>query len=236
MTRGMTHAREARRYLRAHRSGVLSTLSAKLGGYPFGSIVPFVLDRDGRPAILISALAEHTRNLAADPRASLIVHDYVEDVQTGARLTLVGDAAQVGDDGAVRARYLRYFPAAQDLLALGDFSFWAIAPRRLLFIGGFGRIHWIEAPDFAPPANALADAEEEIVVHMNADHVAALVDYCRHYHEVTPVAVAMTGVDCDGFDVRADGRLLRFEFADEVTDAGQARAALVAMARAARQS
>jgi putative heme iron utilization protein len=230
----MTNGDEARRYLRGHRSGVLATLSAKLGGYPFGSIVPFVLDRDCRPVILISALAEHTRNLAADPRTSLIVHDYADDIQAGARLTLVGDAARLEDDAAARTRYLRRFPAAQDLLALGDFSFWAIAPQRLLFIRGFGRIQWIDAAELAPPANSLAEAEADIVAHMNADHTVALADYCRHYHGVTPVAVEMTGIDCDGFDVRADERPLRFEFPDPVTNAGKAREALVAMARTAR--
>lgn len=230
----MTAGRDARRYLRAHRSGVLSTLSAKLGGYPFGSIVPFMLDRDCRPVILISALAEHTRNLAADPRASLVVHDYADDVQAGTRLTLVGDAARLADDAPVRDGYLRRFPAALDLLALGDFSFWAIAPKRLLFIRGFGRIEWIEPAEVTPPANSLADAEGGIVAHMNADHTVALADYCRHYHGVTPVAVEMTGIDCDGFDVRADGQWLRFEFPEEVTNAGKAREALVAMARAAR--
>lgn len=230
----MTNGDEARRYLRGHRSGVLATLSAKLGGYPFGSIVPFVVDRDCRPVILISALAEHTRNLAADPRTSLIVHDYADDVQSGTRLTLVGDAAPLGDDAAARARYLRRFPAAQDLLGLGDFSFWAIAPQRLLFIRGFGRIQWIDAAELAPPANSLAEAEADIVAHMNADHTVALADYCRHYHGVTPVAVEMTGIDCDGFDVRADEQSLRFEFPDPVTNAGKAREALVAMARAAR--
>lgn len=229
----MTLGQDARRYLRAHRAGILSTLSARLGGYPFGSIVPFVLDRDCRPVILVSALAEHTKNLVADPRTSLIVHDYAEDVQSGARLTLVGDAARLADDAA-QARYLRQFPAAQDLLALGDFSFWAIAPKRLLFIRGFGRIDWIDVAELAPPANSLAEAEAEIVAHMNADHTVALADYCRHYRGVTPVAVEMTGIDCDGFDVRADGRLLRFEFPDAVTNAGKAREALVAMAREAR--
>jgi putative heme iron utilization protein len=213
---------------------VLATLSAKLGGYPFGSVVPFVLDAECRPVILVSALAEHTRNLAADPRASLIVHDYAEDVQAGARLTLVAAAARLPDDADVRARYLRYFPAAVELLALGDFSFWALAPERLLFIRGFGRIHWLDAPAFRPPASSLAAVENEIVAHMNADHVTALVDYCRHAHDVTPVEVAMAGIDCDGFDIRADGRLLRLEFAAPVTNAGEARAALVAMARAAR--
>jgi putative heme iron utilization protein len=230
----MTHGEEARRFLRAHHSGVLSTLSASLSGYPFGSIVPFVLDADCQPVILISALAEHTKNLAGDPRASLITHGYEEDVQAGPRLTLVGDAARVADDPAVHSRYLRHFPAARDLLALGDFSFWAIAPKRLLFIGGFGRIHWIDADAFRPPENRLAAAEEEIIAHMNADHAAALADYCRHAHGVAPSEVAMIGIDCDGFDVRADGRLLRIAFDEPVTNAGKAREALVAMARRAR--
>jgi len=230
----MTHGEEARRFLRSHRSGVLSTLSASLSGYPFGSIVPFVLDADCRPAILISALAEHTKNLAGDPRASLIVHGYEDDVQAGPRLTLVGDATRVADDPAVHNRYLRYFPAARDLLSLGDFSFWAFAPKRLLFIRSFGRIHWIEADAFRPPVNRLAAAEEEIIAHMNADHAAALADYCRQEHGVTPREVAMVGIDCDGFDVRADGRLLRIAFSEPVTNAGKAREALVAMARRAR--
>jgi len=234
MTGSTTRGREARRFLRAHRAGVLATLSAKLGGYPFGSIVPFVLDRDCRPVILISALAEHTRNLAADPRTSLFVHDYAEDVQAGSRLTLAGEASRLADDTVERERYLRAFPAAADLLALGDFSFWAIAPRQLLFIQGFGRIQWIDAAEFVPPGGSLADAEAEILSHMNADHTVALADYCRHHHGISALEVAMTGIDCDGFDVRADGRLLRFEFDGEVTNPGKAREALVAMARAAR--
>jgi heme iron utilization protein len=231
----MTHGEEARRFLRAHHSGVLATLSASLSGYPFGSIVPFVLDADCRPVILISALAEHTKNLAADPRTSLIVHGYEEDVQSGARLTVVGDAARVAHDPAAPNRYLRHFPAARDLLSLGDFSFWTITPKRLLFIRGFGSIHWIDAAAFHPPASRLAEAEEEIVAHMNADHAPALVDYCRHAHGMTPREVAMVGIDCDGFDVRADGRLLRIAFGEPVTNAGKAREALVALARRAQE-
>jgi putative heme iron utilization protein len=230
----MTHGEEARQFLRAHHSGVLSTLSASLSGYPFGSIVPFVLDADCRPVILISALAEHTKNVAADPRTSLIIHGYEEDVQAGPRLTLVGDAARIAEDPAVQNRYLRYFPAALDLLALADFSFWSIEPKRLLFIRGFGRIHWIDRDAFRPPENRLAAAEEEIIAHMNADHRAALAHYCRHAHRTTPREVTMVGIDCDGFDVRADGRLLRIAFGEPVTNPGKARAALAAMARRAR--
>jgi len=230
----MTVGDEARHYLRAHRSGVLSTLSERLAGYPFGSIVPFVLDSSCRPVILVSALAEHTKNLGADPRTSLIVHDYVDDVQAGARLTLVGKALPVGDDATARSRYLRSFPAARDLFRLGDFALWAIEPAQLLFIRGFGRIDWISVESFRPLQSRIGEVEDDILAHMNADHSDALVAYCRHFHGLQPHAAEMVGIDCDGFNVRADGKLLRFDFDRPVTDAAEARAALVALARAAR--
>jgi putative heme iron utilization protein len=225
----------ARRYLRHHHFGVLSTLSKKLAGHPFGSLVPFVLDHAARPAILISRLAEHTGNIDADPRVSLLVHTAGTDAQAAARLTLVGNAARVSADvTALEARYLRYVPDAVRLLALGDFCFYRIEPLRLRFIGGFGDIQWIAAAAYTPPADAIAECEADILAHMNADHAAVLRDCCRHFRDNHAAAVTMIGVDCDGFDVRADGAVLRFEFAAPLANAQEVRAALVAMAREAR--
>lgn len=231
----MNEGRAARCYLRARRHGVLATLSQKLGGYPFGSVVPFMLDHAARPVILISRLAEHTRNIDADPRASLIVQETTTDVQAAARLTLIGDATRVNADlDALRMRYLNFFPAAQRLLALGDFGFYRIEPVQLRFIGGFGAMHWISAAGYAPPANDLDEQECDIIAHMNADHSHNLRDYCRHLKQKTTGTAVMIGVDCDGFDVRADGEWLRFDFAQPVTNAAAARHELIAMARAAR--
>ena len=226
---------EARRYLRSRRHGALTTNSKKLAGYPFGSLVPFVLDHAARPVIFISRLAEHTRNIDADPRVSLLVHEPSTDVQAAARLTLVGDAARVVDgiDG-LRGRYRNYFPGADQLFALGDFAFYRIAPFILRFIGGFGAIHWISTESYAPPANQLEADEPSIVAHMNAEHKQNLHDYCRHYRQTDAVEIVMAGIDCDGFDVRADGDILRFEFERPVTNAGEARQALVEMAPRAR--
>ncbi|HXC41711.1 MAG TPA: DUF2470 domain-containing protein [Burkholderiales bacterium] len=232
--------REARRYLRARHGGVLSTTSVKFAGYPFGSVVPFALDQQGCPLILISRLAEHTRNIAADARCSLIVQEPgIEDLQAAARLTCIADAEQVseGDVPGVQSRYLRFFPGAQQLLGLGDFSFRRLRVKALRFIGGFGKIHWVSAEDYAPPVNSLAEAEQSILDHMNNDHAHNVADYCRHYLG-TQTEAMMIGVDCDGIDLRLGGKergeLRRIDFDRTVHDANEARAALVAMAKTAR--
>jgi putative heme iron utilization protein len=228
----MSEGAEARRFLRHRRHGVLCTLSRRFDGHPYGSMVPFVLDHAARPVILVSRLAEHTRNLESDPRVSLLAHDEGHDVQAGARLTLVGDASP--GKHMELARDLNYVAGAERLLELGDFSFWTIAPRALRFIGGFGDIRWVAAADYVPPANALGELEDGILSHMNQDHAEALRDYSRHYHQRDCATAAMIGIDCDGFDLRVDATIIRFDFEQPVVNAAGARAALAAMARKAR--
>jgi len=230
----MSEGTEARRYLRRHHAGVLATLSKRLGGYPFGSVVPFILDHDAQPVVLVSRLAEHTKNMAADPRASLLVHEVAEDVQTAARLTLVGDAAPVPEPATVAARYLRRFPDAQGLLDLGDFTFWRLRAVFVRHVAGFGAIRSITPQSFAPPENRRAEVEDEIVAHMNVDHGGALRGYCRHATGVEPSSAVLIGIDCDGLDVRADGALVRIEFDTPVTNAGKAREVLAELARRTR--
>ncbi len=227
-------AREARLFVRAHASSVLSTLSKRLGGFPFGSICPLVLDHAARPLILISTLAEHTKNLLADDRASLIVHPCAEDAQAAGRVTLVGRVQPVEEKTALRARYLRYLPQAAQYFDMHDFHFFRLEIEAIRYIGGFGKIHWVDAARFAAPENELAQAEEDILAHMNHDHAQNLRDYCRHGHGVTPERVEMIGVDIDGFDLRADGRLLRFDFPEIACTAMDVRRALVQLAQETR--
>lgn len=227
---------DARRFVRGQQSGVLSTLSQRVAGFPFGSVAPFVLGHDGCPVILISTLAEHTKNLAADARCSLIVQPYSPDMQIAGRVTLLATAERLEDKDALGPRYLRYHPQAEQYFGMHDFHFYRLTPVRVRWIGGFGRIHWVEPEDYRCETGELAAAESGILEHMNADHAGSLRDYCRHAHGVEAHEAAMIGIDPDGFDVRADDRVLRFAFDTPVTDAAQARAALVALARAARDA
>lgn len=231
----MSLASEARHFLRSTHNGILSTHSARFEGYPFGSVAPFVLDQEGQPLVLISTLAEHTRNIMADCKTSLLVFAGAEDLQGGARLTLIGDAEQTDkNDPFLRARYLRYFPSAEQYFDAHDFYFYRIQIQQARYIAGFGRMSWIAGAEFKSPANRLATLEAGILEHMNTDHGDNLIAYCRHFHQVETGQAEMLGIDSDGFDVKTGEQILRFDFEHPVTDAQSARAALVAMAMACR--
>jgi putative heme iron utilization protein len=225
---------EARRFARAQQSGVLSTLSKRLEGYPFGSVSPFILDHAGRPVILISEIAEHTKNIDADPRVSIIVQPYSQDMQVTGRVTLVGRAERLSAKDGLGPRYLRYFPQAEGYFSMHDFHFYRVEPVKIRWIGGFGRIFWIDPEAWLAAPGILPEAEDGILAHMNADHADSLRGYCRHFHGLETDSAEMIGIDPDGFDVRAGERILRFDFAAPIGTAEEARAALVEMARLCR--
>lgn len=232
----MNNARAARQMLRAHRYGVLSTISKKFDGYPFGSITPYLIDHDGSLIILISTLAEHTKNIQHDSRVSLISHDQNHpQIQTQGRVTLIGNAEPAENQGQIGQRYMRYFPEAQAYLSMHDFSFYRIQCIAIRFIAGFGGIHWVNMEHYSVQPYSLIEQENDVVAHMNTDHQETMRRYCQYFHQHEALNVTMLGIDCDGFDVRADDKVVRFDFAQTVTDAQQARAALVEMARISKQ-
>lgn len=225
MTAAATARKQARRLLRAEHTGLLSTLSRQLGGYPFGTAVSYLADQEARPFFLISRLAEHTRNIEQDGRVSLLVHEQSNDVQAGERLTVVGRAARMETTAALKARYLRYFPGAEAYFGL-DFDFYRIEPVTLRYIGGPAMARWIAPGDIQPPRNSLAEQEAALLARINRERAGDLQFLCRGYYGMSAGIAAMAGIDCDGFDILADGLLLRFDFPDAVTDAEQAEAAL----------
>ena len=228
--------RDARRLARTHSNGILSTLSADMGGWPFGSVAPYILDFEGNPILLLSDLAQHSRNIKQDERVSLIAwEDEKSDIQQSGRVTLLGRAVITEHSESLRDRYLRYLPQAQEYFAIHDFRFYKVAVERVRFIGGFGDIHWIRGEDYRLAADAfdagLVGAESGAVVHMNADHKDALVRYCRA-HGVDEPEPRLVGLDPEGFDVATRKGRLRIDFDAPVRDAQGLREAFVRMSRA----
>jgi putative heme iron utilization protein len=138
---------EVRALLDAESVGLLSTLSVHRVGFPYGSLTPFALTAAGRPLLLLSGLAAHTKNLLADPRACLFVGDRsaVEDPLAGARASLLGRAARVApaDEPDARARYVARHPRAEAYFQLRDFALWELVVDEARLIAGFGSMRWL---------------------------------------------------------------------------------------------
>jgi hypothetical protein len=226
------------------RIGSLSTLSRKQPGFPFGSVMPYGLDERGRPIFLISTMAMHTQNLQADPRASLLVTqpDSSGDPLGASRVTLVGNASTLPEPERTEARklYLERYANAKYWVDFDDFSFYRMDVLDVYYVGGFGVMGWVAAPDYgqAKP-DPLADDSAAILEHMNADHKDALVLLARVFAGMEAQEAAMTAVDRLGFHVRLKTQEgmkgARIAFLREVSDPGETRKVLVEMVQQARQ-
>jgi putative heme iron utilization protein len=231
-------AAQARAVIRGLDRAALATLTAD--GAPYASLAMVALDAACRPLLLISELAEHTKNLHGNPRASLLYDATVglDSPLTGARVTVQGEMAKC-DDADAAARYVRRHPEAEMYFQFRDFAIWRMDASRAHMVAGFGAIDWIEADALLPPfldAPDLAEAEADICEHMNADHADALALIARQIAGRDGDGWTMTGIDPEGCDLRRDGAVARVAFADPIAGPGDARAALVALASAARKT
>jgi putative heme iron utilization protein len=237
-----THAERARTLVARLSTGTLCTIALEPAGYPYGSFVTVAFDR-GNPVFLISALAEHTRNLERDARASLLVAESgADDPLANGRVTLIGPCTRVdGDDGgAARAAFLATHPNAAYYADFRDFGFWTLRVDAVRYIGGYGRMSWVSHEEWrAAEPDPLAPAAAGIISHMNDDHAEAMVLYCRAFSRATDITAAtMTGVDRYGFEmsaITADGpRPVRLAFPSPAATPDAVRVAMVAMVKEAR--
>jgi putative heme iron utilization protein len=236
-----THAERARTLVARIQTGTLCTLALEPPGYPYGSFVTVAFD-EGNPVFLISGLAEHTKNLERDPRASLLVAETgADDPLANGRVTLLGPCTRVdGDGGSARAAFLAAHPNASYYVDFRDFAFWKLRVDAIRYIGGYGRMSWISQADWQnAEADPLAASAAGAVAHMNADHADAMVLYCKAFSKATEVTAAtMTAIDRYGFEMSAKTakgpRPVRVAFARPVSTPEELRATLVAMVKDAR--
>jgi hypothetical protein len=221
---------------RLMRSLDRATLATSQDGWPYASLVLTAVDHDASPLLLLSDLAEHSKNLKRDSRASLLFDGTagLEDPLTGARVTVLGDAKPV-DDARLLARFTARHPSAAGYAGFADFHLYRLDIARAHLVAGFGRIHAIAAQALrSPAAPALAAAESGILEHMNDDHAEAIDLYATRLGGAQGSGWRMTGVDPQGIDLRRGGAVVRLDFPAPVGDAEGARAALIRLARQAR--
>jgi putative heme iron utilization protein len=126
-------------------------------GWPYASLVLIACDADGRPILLLSDLAEHTKNIRADPRVSLLIDgagapgNPDDDPLAAPRVTLLGRAQPIEDAAqrtTLRTLFLARHPEAAVYADFTDFHFYRVIVERAHLVAGFGRIRWIRAKAF----------------------------------------------------------------------------------------
>jgi len=232
-----------RRLMRRQTHAALAT---SRDGHPYVSLVALAFDYGASPLLLLSDLAQHSRNIAVDARVSLLFdggapqHPPVDPLAEP-RLTLLGEAVRC-DDASLLSCFTARHPSAAAYAEFGDFHLYRVTIGRGHLVAGFGRISWIESAPlrFIGGGAALAAAEREIVEHMNADHAEAVALFAERLARQAGAGWRMTGIDPEGIDLRRPvgegGETARLDFPAPVLDPQTARQALIALTAAAREA
>jgi hypothetical protein len=247
------------KWLQKTPHAVMSTLSTEsaVTGYPTASIVPFALDALGRPFVFIAGIALHTRNLKADDRASLFVHDQGSsgDPQKSWRASLNGHFVRLStkdapSDDAVKissaeydrlmARYSERIPKAESYAQTHGFNFWRMERiESIRYIAGFGRICSFAGTDYLAHASldCFADARTGALVHMNEDHAQNMQEICDAYHGTGDEPVKMVALERSGCLLQGSdtGRHFFFSFPRLVVAPKDFRVQIIALLARARK-
>jgi len=233
----------AKGLLRATRAGALATIDRNTG-HPFASLVNVATDSDGAPLILVSRLSTHTANLERDGRASLLLASGGKgDPLAHPRLTLLGSFVQIPRDDAreprIRRRFLARHPKSELYAGFADFSFWRLDAVSAHLNGGFARAADLKAADVLTDiadADALIEAEDGAIAHMNEDHADAVRLYAMRLLGADDGKWRLTGIDPEGLDLALGDVTLRLPFPARVSDAAALRKMVVELAAKARKT
>ena len=228
---------EARKLFFGSHAGVLSTLSneSDIQGYPFGSLTPYAIDKNGEAIILISDIAQHTKNIVADPRVSLtIIETMTGEVQAKGRFTYLGKAMKVSESELddVGKRYTTLYPESKGYFNAHGFSFYRIKFEKGRFIGGFGKIYWVSPEELLFEHSFTVEEEASAIGHMNNDHKEAIIMYLDKYFNVKvqdheePI---IARINSFGFDIRLNQNLFFYPFPKSIESMNDLRQAFKAL-------
>ena len=238
-----SHAEQAQTLVSKMTTATLCTMSIEPVGYPYGSFVTYAI-YNGNPIFLISGLAEHTKNLDKDSKASLLVAEAGEGNPLAlGRVTLMGDCKRLPEDHRdnVREIFLSKNPDAKFYIDFKDFFFYMLEVSEVRYIGGFGRMSWVTDKQwFQAEPDPMVPYANDIIEHMNDDHADSMVLYCKAMSKATDTSSAvMTQIDRYGFEMSANTsegpRPIRLAFNNEVSNADEARKELVSLVKKARK-
>lgn len=230
----------ARGLMRRARSASLGSAIRSEDGWPYVSLVTVACDHDGSPLLLLSDLSDHSRNLAADPRGSLLFEAASgrANPQTGPRVSVLG-RIEKSDVNRHRRRFLARHPSAELYAGFADFFVYRMAVERAHYVAGFGRAHWMKAHSLLADPGAgeeIAAGEQRIVEYMNTDRAEDVTLFANRLLDRRGDDWIVVAVDPDGCDLRRKSTLARLDFPHMVENAGALEKVFDAFANKARSA
>jgi hypothetical protein len=240
-----SYAEESRTLFALQSYGTLCTISSSTPGFPFGSITPYCFDAQGRIVIYISLIAEHYKNLKAEPRASMLVEHRLDPrpPQERARASAftVFEEVPAAERDEVQRRYEARFPSSINYEIAHNFTFMRGALDRIRWIGGFGEVGWVSGEQFyAEPLDPVALEGAAAVEHMNDDHADAVKDLARAASDRVDASsmAVMTTIWSKGFTIVARDHRgyvpISIAFPEPVADSEAVRVAIIGLLKRAR--
>jgi putative heme iron utilization protein len=232
------HIQNARNLMRSQHSGALATISLSLKGFPFGSVVPFMMTETGNIIIYASDIAQHSRNMKADSKVSLCVYDNTQaDSQSSARVTILANAHADKVSSDEQNTYLALFPQAKAYVEAHDFRFYLLETERVRYIGGFGEIYWFSREEWVDDVAVLAKQSAGIIQHMHEDHADALSLIINRSASLKSAdgEVKMLSCFAQGFHFSCHATVGFIPFLQEVSQEYDVRKAMVDLTMLARK-
>ena len=207
---------EAVNLYRSNNAAILSTISKKYEGYPFGSFITYVSDKNRTLLMYTSDIAQHTKNLKTNSKACVTIFklDTEYDKQNSSRLTLMGDLKDVSEDNIeeCQERFVKFLPESKKYSSMHDFKFYKLEISRIRWIGGFGDIAWINPKNWQDDQPRWAKDEKMIINHMNDDHANVLQSALHAQHGIKDKKVNMIALSVDGYYVKSNEEIYFISF------------------------
>ena len=228
------YEKEAVSLLRNASEGVLSTISVRNEGYPFGSFVTFVSDLDRSILIYASNIAQHTINLKENSKSCLTLFKIDDDFdkQNSSRMTLLGDLKSLPDEETdeVKRRFENFLPESKKYAAMHDFNFYRLHITQVRWIGGFGKIAWLDAKKWQYYKPKWANNEFSIIQHMNEDHAGSIASALHAQHAMKDKEAKMFSLSIDGYYIKSKGEIYFISFEEICDDAKEYKDMLIKQA------
>ena len=200
--------------MRNCREGVLSTVSKKYEGYPFGSFVTFISGADRSLIFYASDIAQHTINLKNNSKACITLFNLSEgDKQDSARLSLIGDVKKIDKDvEEISRQFIEFFPESSQYSNMHDFSFYKLNISQVRWIGGFGKIAWLSSTNWNPIRPKWLKKEHSMIEHMNEDHSNSIVSTLNAKLGIKDKHARMLRLTMDGYYVSSKNKIYFIDF------------------------